>query len=127
MASAMGRITMATTYLGPRPLLGSQMVDGFPFTTGTVVVRRTGQSPGPAMSPATLTLTAAGGDSVTKLGARNITLVAGSLANYSNVAAEDDVGLNQIALPEPSAQLQWWTGAIALVAIAAWRARRASA
>ncbi len=123
MASAMGRITMATTYLGPRPLLGSRMAHGFPFTTGTVVVRRTGMTPGPAKSPATLTLTAVGGDSVTTMGARNITLVAGSLVNYSNLSA--DVGLNQIALPEPSALLQWWAGAIALFAIAAVRARSA--
>lgn len=124
MATSMGRVTMGTTYLGPRPLLGSRMVHGFPFTTGQVVVRRTGNTLGPAKSPATVTLTATGGDSVTPMGARNLTLVAGSVAAYSKLGA-GQIGLTQIALPEPGALLQRCAGVIGLLAIAAWRARRA--
>jgi hypothetical protein len=40
-STAMGRISMGTGYLGPRP--GNEVVNyGFPFTTGRVLVRRTG-------------------------------------------------------------------------------------
>lgn len=122
MATAMGRITMATTYLGPRPLGGSRKVHGFPFTTGQVVVRRTGSTLGPAKSPATLTLSATGGDSITSMGARQLTLVAGSIATTS--AHGSDLGLTQVVLPEPDAMSQAVAGILGLVALGAWRARR---
>ena len=51
-------------------------------------------------------------------------LVAGGIAAFSN--GEEQVALSQIVLPEPTGPLPPLVSAIALAAIAAWRARRGS-
>jgi hypothetical protein len=118
MTSANGRITMGTGYLGPRP--GTTVMNyGFPFTTGRVLVRETGTQLG---IPQAVTLSAVGGDTVTSMGARNLSLVAGALA--ASKLGAPSVGIAQVALPEPDAAPQRVAAVIALLAIAAWRARR---
>jgi len=132
LMSAQNLITMVTAASPGGPSVVNHNY-GFPFTTGTVIVRNTGHTAGGSGKylgdPLVVTLTAKGKDSVTAMGARNISLVAGAL---SAVPAPFQPGeslfetptLVQIMMPEPSAQAQWWTGAIALLAIAFWRARR---
>jgi hypothetical protein len=119
MASSMGRITMGSTYLGPRP--GTTLMRyGFPLTTGRVVVRQIGT--GPLGSPLTSTISAVGGDAVTSMGARNLSLVAGAVG-ISKLGIPE-IRLAQIALPEPGALAQQLAAVIALLGVAAWRARR---
>ena len=117
MASSMGRITMGTTDLGPRPGM-TFMHYGFPFTTGRVLVRRTGTQLG---FPATSTLSAVGGDSVTAMGARNLSLVTGSL--LADPVGNEWVGIAHLFLPEPGALAQRLAAVIALLAVAVSRAR----
>ncbi len=119
MASSMGRITMGTTYLGPRPGAPARVAYGFPFTTGRVLVRHTGTYLG---NPHNTTLSAEGGDTVTAMSVRNISLVAGSLvAPQSGPPA---IGVARLTLPEPGALVQRLAAVVALLAVAAWRARR---
>src|SRR5262249_33234430 len=82
-----------------------------PFTTGTVFIRNVGVGAG-----VTTTITAHGGDTVTPMGARNISLVAGGigLGGGSN--------LSQLMLPEPGAA-GLLAAVIALPGIAPARAR----
>jgi hypothetical protein len=94
---------------------------GFPFTTGTVLARATGRDI--QNNPAIGTLTGMGGDAVTAMGARNISLVAGGVAGLDTLATEYP-SLNQVFLPEPGAPAQWIAGVLALLGIAIWRSRR---
>ena len=111
-------ITSLATFLGSAGI--SEHRYGFPFTTGTVVARRTGLTGG---QPFVSTLTAMGGDSVTPQGARNLSLVAGGLA-FTDLGTYG-VSLSQmsLALPEPRGEAALAAGALVLLAIAAWRAR----
>jgi hypothetical protein len=121
MSTAMGRISMGTGYLGPRP--GSEVVNyGFPFTTGRVLVRRTGTQLG---NPVVATTSAIGSDHATSMGARNLSLVAGAVA--LSPLGGPSLAIAQFSLPEPGAFAQQLASAAALLAIAAWRARRRGA
>jgi hypothetical protein len=94
---------------------------GFPFTTGTVLVRQTGQNG--TFGVDIVTLTARGGDSVTAMGARNLSLVAGGVADWRGSLGREPI-LAQMALPEPGATVQLLAAVAGLLAIAAWRAVR---
>ena len=96
---------------------------GFPFTTGTVLVRNTGTTF--FKNPLVVTLTAKGGDTVTAMGDRNISLVAGAVA-WTDLDTATPT-LNQLFLPEPAAHVQCWAGVVVLLGIAAWRSRRVRA
>jgi hypothetical protein len=118
MSTAMGRISMGTGYLGPRP--GTEVMNyGFPFTTGRVLVRRTGTQLG---NPVIATTSAVGSDHVTSMGARNLSLVAGAVA-VSQLGGPS-LAIAQLSLPEPRALAQQLAGVAALLAIAVWRACR---
>jgi hypothetical protein len=115
-------ITKVTSYLFPY-LGGDNYNRGFPWTTGTVLARNTGTVAG---NPRATTLSAMGGDTVTAMGKRNISLVAGGMANAvigplnSNTAE-----LGQMYIPEPNRAAQLLAGVAALLGIAAWRSRQA--
>jgi hypothetical protein len=120
-STAMGRISMGTGYLGPRP--GNEVVNyGFPFTTGRVLVRRTGTQLG---NPVVATTSAVGSDHATSMGARNLSLVAGAVA--LSPLGGPSLAIAQMSLPEPGPFVQQLAVAAALLAIAAWRARRRGA
>jgi hypothetical protein len=93
---------------------------GFPLTTGTVLARNTGKDI--QNNPVVRTLTGMGGDTVTGMGARNISLVAGSVNAIDSLAAEGP-GLVQVFLPEPGAPAQLIAGVVVLLGIAVWRSR----
>jgi hypothetical protein len=93
---------------------------GFPLTTGTVIVRATNPS---ALGPPVITQTAMGGDAVTAMGARNISLVSGTLSQL-DILGVKSTGLSQMFLPEPSRTGQLLAGVVALFAAAAWRSRK---
>jgi hypothetical protein len=93
---------------------------GFPWTTNTVLARNTGTV---FANPMVTTISANGNDSVTAMGKRNISLVAGGLAHLS-VLASNTPGIAQMYLPEPTRGAQLLAGALGLLAVAAWRSRR---
>jgi hypothetical protein len=122
------QITMVYGYIGPAfPPVHSQNF-GFPFTTMTVLARNTGTVGG---NKRDTTLTAKGGDTVTAMGKRNLSLVAGGVA-FVESEAEVDLGpfaghhphIVQMYVPEPSRAAQLLAGALGLLAIAAARQRR---
>jgi hypothetical protein len=115
-------ITMVTGFLGNNFPAAYRYNAGFPWTTRTVLARRTGTSAG---NPRVTTLTARGGDSVTAMGKRNLSLVAGGVARLligPTVAQLPEIG--QLYLPEPRRSAQLGAGVLALLAVAAVRARR---
>jgi hypothetical protein len=118
-------ITMVTGTMAPMfPFNLAQLNKkfGFPLTTGTVIVRDTNPTffgPFPIA-----TLTAMGGDTTTAMGARNISLVTGTLSQLS-VLGNRTAAVAHMFLPEPSRTGQLLSGVAALFVIAAWRARRA--
>ena len=124
------------TMLGPVVAMGGPAIAhawGFPLTTRTVLVRRSGAQGN--FFPTTFT--AMGYDCVnakgkncsvpTGMGKRNISLVAGAVgvsvlpAPTGNVTTID---LVTAWLPEPGATLQLLAGVIGMLGIAAWRSRR---
>jgi hypothetical protein len=118
-------ITMVTTRLNPAAMsTKTALVNsnyGFPFTTGTVLVRATGNTPGPAKSPATSTNTAMGVDKTVNGGnGRILTLVAGQMARTTENSNTPGI----LYMPEPNNSIQLLAGALALVGVAIWRARR---
>lgn len=104
---------------------------GFPLTTGTVIARDTNP---PSLGPPVATLTAMGYDcvnskgdgcaTVTGMGARNISLVTGTVAHLT-VLPVRTAAVAHMFLPEPSHTGQLLAGVAALFGVAAWRARRA--
>lgn len=109
------RITMGTTYVGPLPLPERKHY-GFPFTTGQVVARY-------QQGSRTTTLTAKGGDVVTPMGARNISLVAeGVTVDSGSTLVAAAPNMSQLLLPEPGAA-GLFAGVVVLLSIAAMRAR----
>jgi hypothetical protein len=93
----------------------------FPLTTGTVIARDTNPTlfgPNPVV-----TLTAMGGDVITAMGARNISLVTGTLARLSLLTVKT-AGISQMFLPEPSRSGQLLAGVAVLFGVAIWRSRR---
>jgi hypothetical protein len=112
-------ITMVTGFLGNNFPAAYNYNFGFPWTTKTVLARNTGTLAG---NPRVTTLTAMGGDTVTAMGKRNINLIAGGLARAVIGPAIGHVPeIAQMYLPEPSRAAQLAAGAIAMLAVAAWR------
>lgn len=96
---------------------------GFPWTTMTVLARNTGSFAGPKDT----TLTAHGGDTVTAMGKRNISLVAGGMAQaVLGAPVQPTPEIGQLYLPEPSRAAQLLAGVVGMLGIAAWRSRRRS-
>jgi hypothetical protein len=99
----------------------------FPWTTGNVIVRQTGRTPQGMVN--VITVTAEGHDTVTSGGARNIHVVAGKITSALvagllefHYAAIGQAEMS-ISMPEPSPRLAMLAGVIALLGLAAWRAR----
>ena len=116
-------ITMVTGYLGMGFPAAKNYNRGFPFTTMTVLARNTGTVAG---NKAATTLTAKGGDTVTAMGKRNISLVAGGMARaIIGPVISNTPEIGQLYIPEPSRAAQMLAGVAALLGIAGWRARRA--
>jgi hypothetical protein len=117
-------ITMVTAFLGNNNPPGIAYHYGFPWTTMTVLARNTGTVAG---NPRTTTVTAKGGDTVTAMGQRNISLVAGGMtfAKHGIGFSENQSEIARMYLPEPSRAAQQLAGACGLLAIAAARRRTA--
>jgi MYXO-CTERM domain-containing protein len=116
-------VTMVTGFLGSNFPKAYNYNFGFPWTTMTVLARNTGTVAG---NPKVTTLTAKGGDTVTGMGKRNLSLVAGAVSRAVLGPATSHFGeIGQMYLPEPSRASQMFAAAAGLLAIAAWR-RRAS-
>jgi hypothetical protein len=115
-------ITMVTGNLGNNFPPAYNYNFGFPFTTRTVVARNTGTVAG---NPAVVTISAMGGDSVTAMGKRNLSLVAGGVARaVIGPAISHTPEIVSMYLPEPSRVAQLFAGAFALLGVAVWRAAR---
>jgi hypothetical protein len=116
-------ITMVTGFLGSNFDKAYAYNWGFPWTTMTVLARITGTWQG---IPRITTLTAKGGDTVTTMGKRNLSLVAGGVVRAivgPVVRRTPEIG--QMYLPEPSRTAQCLAGIAILIGIAASRARSA--
>jgi hypothetical protein len=117
-------ITMVTGNLGSNFPAAYNYNFGFPWTTKSVLARNTGTVVG---NPNILTLTAKGGDTVTAMGKRNISLVTGGVArSLIGPITSNTPEIGQMYLPEPSRAAQLVAGAFVLLGVAAWRARRRS-
>jgi hypothetical protein len=115
-------ITMVTGFLGNNFPSGVNSNVGFPWTTRTVLARNTGTQAG---NPKVTTLTAKGGDSVTAMGRRNISLVAGGVAHSQfGPLLVNTPEIAQMVLPEPSRGAQLAAGILALLVVATRRAGR---
>jgi len=100
-----------------RPLTENRF--GFPWTTRTVLARVTETQVG---NPFILTLSAKGHDVVTAMGGRNLSLIAGGVADLTYSGWPGLPVIGHLSLPEPAASAQLAAGAIALLAIAGIRA-----
>jgi hypothetical protein len=115
-------ITMVTGNLGNNFPAAYNYNFGFPWTTKTVLARNTGTVVG---NPNIITLTAKGGDTVTAMGKRNLSLVTGGVARaVIGPITNNTPEIGQMYLPEPSRAAQLVAGAFVLLGVAAWRARR---
>jgi hypothetical protein len=116
-------ITMVGISAGAIPK-GTNFNWGFPFTTGTVLARK-------STANGTSTITGRGYDhrnTPTPMGLKNISLVAGGLA-VARLAGLGDTGTPEIAnmlltLPEPGSTVQLLAGVCGLLGIAVWRSRK---
>jgi hypothetical protein len=114
-------ITMVTGPLGNNFPAAYNYNFGFPWTTKTVLARNTGTVAG---NPHITTLTAKGGDTVTAMGKRNISLVTGGVARaVIGPVISNTSEIGQMWLPEPTRTGQLAAGALGLLAIAAMRSR----
>jgi hypothetical protein len=114
-------ITMVTGYLGNQFAAHYSYNWGFPWTTMTVLARHTGTQIG---NPFISTLTAKGGDTVTAMGKRNLSLVTGGIArSIVGPLIWQFPEIGQMYLPEPDRITQLLAGALGLLAVAAHRAR----
>ena len=121
----MAYISRIVALTGPIPVnLGpgqANNVYGMPNTTGSVIGRRLSGSPG--MSTYLLSVSGAGSDTITAMGARNISVVSGSLSALSG-SGRPNVTFTTLFLPEPTRAAQVFAGVAALMGLAAWRLRR---
>jgi hypothetical protein len=122
------KLSLITMVTGPHPPFvfnfpQQNIKFGFPLTTGTVIARDTNP---PALGAPVVTLTAMGGDTVTAMGARNISLVTGALSRLSVLGVRTS-GVSHMFLPEPGHTSQLLAGVAALFGVAFWRARRSRA
>jgi hypothetical protein len=114
-------ITMVTGNLGNNFPAAYNYNFGFPWTTKTVLARNTGTVAG---NPNIITLTAKGGDTVTAMGKRNLSLVTGGVARaVIGPITNNTPEIAQMYLPEPSRAAQLVAGAFVLLGVAVWRAR----
>jgi hypothetical protein len=114
-------ITMVTGNLGNNFPAAYNYNFGFPFTTMTVLARNTGTFAG---APRITTITARGGDTVTPMGKRNLSLVAGGVARLVLGPTISHIPeIAQLYLPEPGRAAELAAGALALLAIAFHRRR----
>lgn len=123
MVSGGGFITMATTPVGVIPA-ALNFARGFPWTTGTVFVRKTGTR---NMVPDYQTLSAMGADNRTPMGmSGNINLVGGSITRTLLAGSPSlTPNLSQLNfIPEPGTALQALSGVLALLGLHLWRSRR---
>jgi hypothetical protein len=121
MVGTMGCITTVNNYLGMVFPPANNYNRGFPWTTMTVLARNTGSFAGPKDT----TLTAKGGDTVTAMGMRNVSLVAGGMAQaVLGAPVQPTPEIGQLYLPEPSGVAQRLAGALGLLGIAALRRQR---
>jgi len=114
-----GLLGMVSNYLFGFPA-GTQMNRGFPWSTGTVVVRKTGLDGGG--NPANDTMTAMGADNRTGNGAGNITLVAGSMAvnSFGNKTPSMEImKLDFTAVQTPALSSRGLVGLAAIMLIGA--------
>jgi hypothetical protein len=114
-------VTMVTGFLGSNFPAAYNYNFGFPWTTMTVLARNTGTQAG---NPKVTTLTAMGGDTVSAMGKRNLSLVAGGVMRAvigPVIAVGAEMG--SMYLPEPSRASQLFAGVVGLLAVAAWRGR----
>lgn len=122
--TAGGLIGGVGPYIGAFPA-ATQKNRGFPWTEGTVVVRRTGVDA--ALNPISETMTAMGNDARSVNGAGNITLVAGSLAfnSFGNNTPSMEVMKLSFANSVPSLSPVGLVGlaAIMLVGALSWFGR----
>ena len=124
-SSSMGKITMVSFYLGMNMPKVFEINIGFPFTTKTVLARNTGPIAG---NKRDTPLSAKGGDTVTAMGKRNISLVAGGMARTNLFGGTEATVSNvpeiaQLYVPEPGRASQLFAGVLSLLAIAASRRR----
>ncbi|MEM7410448.1 MAG: hypothetical protein AAF430_09475 [Myxococcota bacterium] len=120
MTGPFGLVGMVSTPIPNMLPAGVNRNFGFPWTTGTVVVRNTGTAQG---NPNVVTHTAVGSDSVTGMGARNIQLVAGHLSKATFAGNNATANFSAIRLPEPTQTPGLLAGALILAGIAVWRSR----
>ena len=115
-------VTMVTHFLGNNFPAAYNYNVGFPWTTRTVLARNTGTLAG---NPKITTLTAKGGDTLTAMGRRNLSLVAGGVAHtLMGPAISNTPEIAQMYLPEPGGAASLAAGALGLLAVAASRRRR---
>lgn len=119
MPGPSGLIGMVSTYLGPGPSATNRNW-AFPFTTGNLVIRGTGQTPY-GVNPVGGSFSLSGYDARTPMGAGNIQLVAGAVATSTVQGPNGTPNYTVMRLPEPRRPLTLLAGALALIAIAAWR------
>lgn len=120
-----GFIGMVTNQLFVVPA-AQNFARGFPWTTGTVLVRKTGYL---GSQPDFQTITAMGSDNRNAAGTTgNITLVAGSMTETllaGQISDTPNMSLLRLNfLPEPGAALQLLSGALGLFGLQLWRRRR---
>jgi hypothetical protein len=141
MVTGAAGMTMTPTGMGPD---GTNKNWGFPFTTGDIIARGTGSNGfGGANGQ---TVTAMGTDKITSMlpdvktamgmtvpvksamGAPNgrlLQLVAGGVAQSNIQGPNGTPNYTIVRLPEPARTLQLIGGAVALLAVAVWRGRKA--
>ena len=105
---------------------------GFPFTTGQIIVRGTGKTPG-GKAGGGGTLTAKGFDQAATMitgigvpvpGGRQLQLVAGGVAQSNIQGPNGTPSYTIIRLPEPRRSLQMLAGVLCLLGVAICRGRK---
>lgn len=117
----MNLIGAVSSYIGPGPYATNRNW-AFPFTTGLLVIRGTGATFYGQPQGGTFSLS--GFDSRNAMGSGTIQLVAGGLANSSVQGPNGTPNYTIMRLPEPTGALGLMAGALALLALAGWSARR---
>jgi hypothetical protein len=126
MPGKYGKVAMLTNMVFSG-MDGINMNFGFPFTTGDIIVRGTGSDAVGGIAGQTVTamgfdtMMAATPNGVT----RNIQLVAGGFAKSDIQGNNGTPNYTVMRLPEPGATMQLVAGAVALLGIGVWGARRA--
>jgi hypothetical protein len=115
-------ISMVSGYVGPAGY-AYNFNWGFPWTTGNVIVRGTGLSYY-LFNPQGGSFSLTGFDTTTPMGQRNIQMVAGAVAQSTTQGPNGTANYSIMRLPEPGGALPLLSGALGLLAVAAWRTRK---